>query len=128
MKFYQAVYYLTLILIIPLALGNCSGLKIKGENGETHYLILGLGVVTTNDNKENAIIATDSHSLGLIISNRPGVKLGLGYSESTVVTVQPGAKDVRAEISKKPGGPLIVDVPSAIMNKSNISIKGGENE
>ncbi len=128
MNFHQTVCYLMLIFLIPLGLGNCSGLKIKGGNGETYYLILGLGLVTTNDTQKNALVATDSHSLGLIVSNRPGVKLALGYSESTVVTVAPGAKDVRAEISKKPGGPLIVEIPSAIMNGSRNSKEGGGNE
>lgn len=70
------------------------------------------------------MLATDMQALGLSISDRPGLKLGIGYSSSTVVTVADGAEDVRVEISKMPGGPIIIDTQSAILKQLE-TIKGG---
>jgi hypothetical protein len=52
-------------------------------------------------------------TLGLHISDQPGMKLGLGYSTSSTVAIPDHAEDVRVEISQRPGGAIIVDSPKA---------------
>ncbi len=64
---------------------------------------------------QTAILATKMQTLGVVLSDQPGTKLGLGYSSSQVVAIPDGAKDVRVEISEKPGGPVVVDAPSALL-------------
>jgi hypothetical protein len=83
------------------------------RGGTTHYLIIGIGVVSVSDPQQTAVVATDAHSLGVILSDRPGVKFAAGYSSASVVSVADGAEDVRVEVSRKVMGPLIVDTQRA---------------
>jgi len=92
-------------------------------------VIIGCGIVTVGESGKEALVATDVQAIGLSISDRPGLKVGLGYSSSTVVSVEDGAKDVRVEVSKRPGGPLIVDTQSAVLRQARllgICGKGGK--
>lgn len=99
----------------------CQGvcIPITGTAGTKYHLIIGFGIIAINE-ADNAVTATQTQGLGVSISDRPGLKLGLGYASSTVVTVAPGAADVRVEVSQKPGGPLIVDTPSAKFRQSEV--------
>jgi hypothetical protein len=109
------------LIFFLLAFDGC--VSIPGKNGTRHHLIIGVGIVSVNESPAQAVVATDSHALGISISEQAGLKFALGYSSSTVVSVADGADDVRVEVSKVPGGPLIVDVPAAKL-RSNISSKG----
>ena len=108
-----APLYFFIFLVSILLFSGCSGLKVEGESGTVHHLILGIGIVSVNDTKEKAMVVTNTTALGVTLSNQPGQKLGVGYSSSSVVSVPTNAKDVRAEISKTPFGPIIVDVANA---------------
>lgn len=57
--------------------------------------------------------ATSTQVLGVQVSDRPGLKLGLGYASGVVTTVSDGAEDVRAEVSHWPFGPLKIEVDRA---------------
>lgn len=105
------------LLLFSVILSGC--IAIPGKGGTKHYVIVGFGIVSVNESEE-AVTATQAHSLGISISDRPGLKLGIGYTSSTVVTVAPGAEDVRVEVSKRPGGPLIVDTQSAKFKQSGV--------
>ena len=89
--------------------GVCSGIKIKEKNGTSHHVIIGFGVVTVNDPEDKAAVVSNTQSLGISISDRPGLKLGVGYSSSMVTTVENGAEDVRMEISQKPLGTIKIN-------------------
>ncbi|TAJ33339.1 MAG: hypothetical protein EPO64_01070, partial [Nitrospirae bacterium] len=82
---------LTGLLLATVLMAGCV-VSIPGKGNATHHLIIGVGVVTVNEPKEQAVLATDTQALGLSLSDRPGLKLGLGYSSSTVVTVADGAE------------------------------------
>jgi len=87
--------------------------SVDGEDSQ-HYVILGIGVVSIpKPGTETAILATQSQTLGLHISDQPGMKLGLGYSTSSTVAIPDHAEDVRVEISQRPGGAITVDSPKA---------------
>jgi len=116
------VAFLTLFSALP----GC--ISIPGKNGTAHYLIVGFGIVSVNESLAQAVIATDSHVLGISISDQPGLKLAVGYSASTVISIADGADDVRVEVSKFPGGPLNVDVPSVKLMKHAHPKGDGENE
>ncbi len=88
---------------------------IPSKSGTGRVLVVGIGLVSVNDRTNQAITATSTHVLGLGVSNRPGLQFGFGYASGTVTTVSDGAKDVRAEISQCPFGPLTVSVQSATL-------------
>lgn len=86
---------------------------MPSKNGTTHHLVIGLGIVSVNESPENAVIITDTAVLGVSISDRPGLKLGVGYASGFVMTVPDNAEDVRAEITRVFCGPMMVTIPRA---------------
>lgn len=72
-------------------------------------------------------MVTDAQALGINVSDQPGLKFGVGYSSSTVLTVPDGtrAEDVRMEVSRRPFGSLKITTHSAKLKDS--SEKGEEN-
>lgn len=106
-----------LILLAPLVGANAGCVRFSTTEGVDYHLILGFGLVRTKAATDSAIIATDSRSFGVVVSDRPGLKLGIGYASSTVVSVAEGSEDVRVEVSRQPFGPLVVDAPSARLKK-----------
>jgi hypothetical protein len=112
-----------------MGLSGC--VTIPGKGQSKYHLIFGFGIVAVSDPQHTAMVATDVHSLGVMISDRPDVKLAVGYVSSAVVTVAEGAEDVRAEIARKPWGPLIVDTQRAAMQNEASPMneqEGGNNE
>jgi len=83
-------------------------------------VVIGFGIISVPKPEQKvAVLATKSQSLGVSISDQPGLKLGVGYASSTVVAVPHGAEDVRVEISQSPGGPLKVDTQKATLMNVN---------
>lgn len=103
-------------LILLIAIPGCV-VPVKGENNTRHHVVIGFGMVSTNEAPRNAVVTTDVTALGITLSDQPGLKFGIGYTASTVVTVAPGATDVRVEVSKPFGGPLTVNAPLAAMEE-----------
>jgi hypothetical protein len=106
------------LLIILIAMSGCV-VSVNGKNNSRHHIVIGFGMVSTNEASRNAVVATDITALGITLSDRPGLKFGIGYTASTIVTVAPGASDVRVEVSKPFGGPLTVNTPSAEMEEKD---------
>lgn len=103
-------------------------LTIKGKEGTKHFIIIGFGIVRVNRSEgETAAVVTDSQALGVNVSDQPGLKFGVGYSSSTVLTVPDStrADDVRMEVSRRPFGSLSITTHSAKLK--DISGKGEEN-
>lgn len=102
------------VLLLGLAL-SASGcvVTIPGEGRASRHVILGFGVVSVNRSCDDRVVATDSTSLGVSVTDRPALKFALGYASSTVITVAPDVEDVRVELAKPFGGPLIVDTRRA---------------
>lgn len=102
-------------------------LTIKGEDGTKHFIIIGFGIIRVNRPEgETAALVTDAQALGINVSDQPGLKFGVGYSSSTVLTVPDGirAEDVRMEVSKRPFGSLKITTYSAELKE--LSEKGEE--
>lgn len=98
-----------LYLLFLASLANWACLAIPGRGGTTHYVVLGFGVISVNERGRPGVVATDGQTLGVCVSDRPGLKLAVGYSSSAVVSVADGAEDVRVEASRRVGGPLVVE-------------------
>lgn len=113
-------------LLLSLALGTSAcAIAVPGKDGTAHYLILGVGVVSVNE-RDDAILITDSTALGISISDRPGLKFAAGYSSSFSTSVPDGAKDVSVEIRKMGMfGPLRVTSLEPVMSNYS-TIEGGK--
>lgn len=94
-------------------LGLCGCLYLPSSSDTGRVLVVGIGLVSIHDRTRRAVVATSTQVLGLQVSDRPGLKLGLGYASGVVTTVSDGAEDVRAEVSHWPFGPLKVEVDHA---------------
>lgn len=57
------------------------------QNGTTHYLILGVGLVSVNSTNQPVATVVKANVLGIMGSTMPGPKLTVGYAASTVATV-----------------------------------------
>jgi hypothetical protein len=115
--FLSTLASLILMIAIPGCVVRGCVMSVDGENNTKHHVVIGFGMVSTNEASRNAVVTTDVTALGITLSDRPGLKFGIGYTASTVVTVAPGATDVRVEVSKPFGGPLTVNAPLAAMEK-----------
>ena len=111
MKMQHSLSSCVTLFILLLSVTTVSGcvVSVPGDGKRSSHVIIGFGVVRVARPENEPVIATDTAALGLSISDRPGLKMGLGYSSSTVVTVADGAEDVRLEVSKRPWKPLTVE-------------------
>ncbi|MFZ2451699.1 MAG: hypothetical protein WAW36_14375 [Methylovulum miyakonense] len=106
---------MAMMVVVPgcSSFGCCMTVPVAGK-GSVHYLILGVGLVTVpKPEHETAILATQSHALGINLSDQPGMKLGVGYTSGSVVAIPDHAKEVRVEINQRPGGGIIINAPKA---------------
>ncbi|MCO5170713.1 MAG: hypothetical protein M9894_30655 [Planctomycetes bacterium] len=104
------------------ALATAAGLLLSGcaiplhAGPTTHHLIIGLGVVSTNETPHAAVV-TNMTAFGISASDRPGFKFAVGYASSAVVAVPDEAEDVRVEVIQRPFGPLRVTAPRAVLSR-----------
>lgn len=117
---------LKLALSLPLMMMNacsqascCLSLPIQGDQSSIHYMVIGFGIISVpKPEQKTAVLATKMQSLGVSVSNQPGMKIGIGYTSGSLVAVPNGAEDVRVEVSQKLGGPLIVETQKAQLTNS----------
>lgn len=113
-------FYISTVLVLSLCVTSCS-IPMQGKNGSVHHLIVGFGVVTTAKDDENAgVLAIKTQAIGLQLSDQPGIKFALGYSDCSVVLVPETTKNIVVEVSQPVLGPLTVEV--------NPIPKGGRND
>lgn len=85
----------------------CSGCVPIKQKGTTHYLVLGVGVVSVNNTNKEVAGVSRANVVGFMASER-GAKLG--YATESTVSVKTN-ENVIVEVTKSPFGPLKVDVP-----------------
>lgn len=100
-------------LVLALALYGCAcPIPIGNKNGTSHHMILGLGIVSVNDNNSEATVVTRSNAIGVALSNRPGLKFSVGYSSNKVLTISEKVDNVTIEVDHSPSGDITVDLKS----------------
>src|SRR5436190_11692824 len=84
----------TLVIFFSLIFNGCSRLTccmsfpVQGGQESIHYVVIGFGIVSIPKPEQKiALLATKVQSLGVNISDQPGLKLGVGYASSTIVAV-----------------------------------------
>lgn len=65
-----------------------SGCVPLTSNGVKHTLVLGFGIVSTPAIEKPAAQITRTKSIGLVLSDQPGMRAGLGYTSSLVTQVR----------------------------------------
>ena len=110
---------ITALTMVGLCGCSTSNAKVKTAGGVitldgTHYLVVGFGIVSVS--KTETPVAAQvmrGQVLGLQISNQPGLKLAVGYSDGqTVLVPAEKADDVRLE-ARQNGSVIQVTVDRA---------------
>lgn len=96
---------MSLILVVFIALFMCGCVPIR-TNGTTHYLMLGIGVVSVNNTNQYAASVTKANVLGGYVSEHGG---GIGYSSEQRIMVSTNV-NMDIEVSKVPFKPMKVNV------------------
>lgn len=109
-------------LIIAVLLCGCVARLDSGDTHKARYLIIGLGMVWVNDSVPEAATVSGVKSLGITVSDRPGLKLAVGYTDSYAVTVPDGKADVMVEFSQKADGEAKVEVIHATAPKEETDL------
>lgn len=96
-----------LSLVVFVLLG--SGCVPIRKNGTTHYLVVGVGVVSVNNTNRDLAQVVRANALGVLVSNRG---MTAGYSAETSVSVRTN-DNIAVEVSQSPFKSLNVCVPSS---------------
>jgi hypothetical protein len=112
---------LAIIAIITTLAWGCVTRLDSGDTHKARYLVIGLGVVWVNDSVPEAATVSGVKSLGITVSDRPGMKLAVGYTDSYAVTVPDGQANVMVEFSQKLNGDAKVEVTPAKIPKEGES-------
>lgn len=99
MKWCRAIFAAASLILMP----GCIPIR---NNGTTHYVVLGIGVVSVNNTNQYAASVTKATVLGGYASEHGG---GIGYSSEQRILVNTNA-DMDIEVSKIPFKPLKVNV------------------
>ncbi len=78
------------LMILAILLQSCA-IPIPGSPETRHFLIIGVGVTAHKTAKDEAATVISSRSLGLTISDMPGVKASLGFASTKMVSVNQNA-------------------------------------
>ena len=82
---------------------GCVPIRTKGT---THYLVVGLGVVSVNNTNQYAASVTKANVLGGYVSDHGG---GVGYSSEQRIMISTNV-NMDIEVSKVPFKPMKVNV------------------
>lgn len=105
-KFIKAMRKL-LSIIAMLFMGGCANTTcclttVQETDSAIRYVVIGFGVISIPKQKQNemdGILATKMTAVGLVVTNQPGLKVGLGYSSSSVITVPNDTNNTVVEVS-----------------------------
>ena len=91
--------------MIFMTLFICGCVPIR-TNGTTHYLVVGIGVVSVNNTNQSSATVTKTTVLGGYASENGG---GIGYSSQNRIMVNTNA-DIAIEVKSVPFKSMKVDV------------------
>ena len=65
-----------------------------------HYVVVGFGIISVpKPQGQIGVLATNLMAVGLVASDQPGLRMGLGYSGSSVVAIPSDTKNALVEVS-----------------------------
>lgn len=96
--------YLAIVAVVGmLFMTGCIPIR---SNGTTHYLVIGIGVVSVNNTNQTMAQITKTTVLGGYVSERGG---GVGYSSLNQIMVSTNS-NMDIEVSSAPFNPVKVNV------------------
>lgn len=91
---------LVALLTASCASTTCCLTSIQETDNATRYVVIGFGVITIPKQKGvDGILATKTKAVGLVVTNQPGLNVGLGYSSSSVVAIPSDTSNTVVEVS-----------------------------
>ena len=97
---------LALAIVAALGMLFMSGCIPIRTSGTTHYLVIGIGVVSVNNTNQASAMVTKATILGGYVTDN-GV--GVGYKSSSKIMVNTNS-DMDIEVSSVPFNPVTVNV------------------
>lgn len=96
-------FLITCVAVSMICMSGCIPIR---TNGTTHYLVIGLGVVSVNNTNQYAASVTKANVLGGYVSDHGG---GIGYSSEQRIMVSTNV-NMDIEVSKVPFKPMKINV------------------
>ena len=91
------------VVFITLLICGCVPIRTSGT---THYLVIGIGVVSVNNTNQYAASITTENVLGGYVTDNG---IGFGYKSSNQIMVNTNS-DMDIEVSNVPFNPLKINV------------------
>ncbi len=111
-------------LVLTACISNmagCAGIQLEDEYA-THYLILGLGMVSVPDGNPTGTRAVRTHTLGASVSAGVDKALTLGYAHKTRLVIPADAENTCMEIADTAGGIMRVQTCDAFLKETATTI------
>jgi hypothetical protein len=100
------------VFFVPV-LSGCSGLKITDEDGSTHHLIIGIGVVSIpSSGAADGVVASRAKVLGVHASSQPAAKFAAGLASSSAAVIPESVDEIIVEVDQSLFGPLTIRTQS----------------
>ncbi|MDX2144418.1 MAG: hypothetical protein SFV19_13765 [Rhodospirillaceae bacterium] len=106
--------------LLALCLQGCAQdsrgivIDLDGDPTTRHVMVLGFGIVSMpKATAEASVTAVRTQSLGVSLSDLPGIALNAGYASSQVVAMPDGMKDVVVEFESTPFGKVCLRAPAS---------------
>lgn len=102
-KFIKAARGLLVVSATVLTTGcastACCLTTAHETEGSIRYTVIGFGVISIPKPKEQEeIFAAKMKAVGLVVTNQPGLKVGLGYSSSSVISIPSNTDNAVVEV------------------------------
>lgn len=94
----KLVIFAVLSALALVSVAGCSGIQFRTEDGIDHYLILGIGMVSTRE--QLGVTVEEAKILGMMV-NKGGFNIGLGL-QHTVEIVPKSAGNVVISVKSSP--------------------------
>lgn len=79
---------------------TCCFTTVQETDSAIRYFVLGFGIISVPKPKEDSrILAVRTTAIGLVVTNQPGLSMGLGYSSSSAIVIPGDTNGAVVEIS-----------------------------
>ncbi len=111
-----------LFLVACISTTGCTGIRLQDEHA-THYLILGLGMISVPDGDQSGAHAVRTNILGASAAAGADKGLTLGYARKIRLAIPADAENTCLEISERAKGVMRVQTCDAFSREATIAHK-----
>ena len=94
----------SIVAVSVMLVSGCAstgyGFTVPHETEDAiHYVVIGFGVIAIPRKKtDDGVLATNVKAAGVMVTDQPGLKFGLGYSSSSVVAIPKNTNNALVEV------------------------------